>query len=211
MSIRSPLSLSLLSWLCALSACGLLIDVPEAEQTQSLDPPLGGASGKPLPTDPEPPCTEDCPPEQPSEPEPEPVLPKEEEPEPEPEPAPTKDCYRECDCDNDGFESTSCGGPDCDDFDKNVRPDQTAYFSHPAPNPGIGFDYNCDGQLDRAPEDVLLNCSLLLCGEGGQGFSGAVPDCGQPGTWSACVSTVSLLSLICTAQPLNTQRIARCR
>ncbi len=36
---------------------------------------------------------------------------------------------------------------DCDDSDGNVRPNQTGYFG--TANPKVGFDYNCDGALQK--------------------------------------------------------------
>lgn len=42
----------------------------------------------------------------------------------------------------------SASKDDCDDGDANVRPNQTAYFG--TPNAKVGFDYNCNGTLEKA-------------------------------------------------------------
>jgi len=68
----------------------------------------------------------------------------------------------DCDGDDDGWESTSCGGGDCDDSDWTIYPGATEVCD--------GADNDCDGSTD----DVDLD---------GDGWSGCTDDC-DDSSWS---------------------------
>jgi hypothetical protein len=86
------------------------------------------------------------------------------------------------DDDDDGF--TTCEG-DCDDGNRDVRPDQSGYFTSPSQAP-LPFDYNCDNRQD--PQyDSAVNC-VRDGGEcPGAGWAAAPgPECGQTGSFVEC-------------------------
>ena len=103
-----------------------------------------------------------------------------------------------CDCDKDGTlnDDPGChagGGPaDCDDDDPDVHPGQKSWLM--APNPNVGFDYDCSDTIEQRHTEVLTCPAILAqCDETKQGFIGAVPECGDTGTWGYCHSN----GLIC--------------
>lgn len=123
------------------------------------------------------------------------------------------ECLTPCDCDGDGYlaKSVACGGDDCDDEDPRVHPGQTGYFAERSPNEHVGFDYNCNGLLERDPiqgTSVLscLDLNLLACTQQ-QGFNPTLPPCGQVGRWVECRGILGL----CSAYELDAAVIARCR
>ena len=51
-----------------------------------------------------------------------------------------------------------------------------------------------------------LDCSLLLATDcNGEGYSGSLPDCGDPGAWIQCAPTLPPLSLVCQPEPDGTR------
>lgn len=119
------------------------------------------------------------------------------------------ECEEPCDCDGDGAlrDDVECGGDDCDDDDNRVFPDQTMFFSTPA-NEVIGFDYNCDGDIQRPPgQDQTLNCAAISLGSCSttQGFE-ELPVCGGRADWGTCVSG----TLKCVFSSVEDNRIMRC-
>lgn len=114
------------------------------------------------------------------------------------------------DADSDGYGDgsnsiQSCGSADgsyvansldCNDQDHNVNPSQLGWFN--APDSYGSFDYNCDG-IESKYNETIGSCSLVygVC-EGNEGWSGAVPDCGQ---WSDYIAdcNFSILSGGCVA------------
>lgn len=106
------------------------------------------------------------------------------------------------DADNDTFISKACGGPDCDDSDEFVRPNQTAYFDKASK--GGTFDYNCNNSIELDPAlNKKNNCGLLGSGcnrpEAYLVGTGPVPACGQSAPWGTCKDEV--LGLSCSNAP----------
>jgi hypothetical protein len=106
------------------------------------------------------------------------------------------------DVDQDGYISKACGGPDCDDSDEFVRPNQTAYFDK-ASKGGI-FDYNCNNSIELDPAlNRKNNCGLLGSGcnrpEAYLVGTGPVPACGNAAPWGTCKDEV--LGLSCSNSP----------
>lgn len=99
-------------------------------------------------------------------------------------------CSAPCDCDGDGVEAKACGGADCDDGDDKVYLNEAVYFPTASGNAAIGFDYDCNGRLDRDPSlDKIADCSVftaLTCDTTVQGYFGSVPECGREGAWGTC-------------------------
>jgi len=90
-----------------------------------------------------------------------------------------------------------------------VHPGQTECQEESAANPAIGFDYDCSGELERDPDQPVVDCGLLdllLC-KANEGFQGALPECGEAGTWVRCAPGV--LGLTCTHEPIGNV-VARC-
>lgn len=122
-------------------------------------------------------------------------------------------CFDPCDCDGDGYRASglTCGGNDCDDEDARVHPGQTQYFADRSANAHVGYDYNCNGTLERDPAQgaTALSCldlDLLNCA-GKQGFQAPLPECGQPGKWSECRGVLA----VCSAFELDSAVRMRCR
>ncbi len=118
-------------------------------------------------------------------------------------------CPAPCDCDGDGAlrDDVACAGTDCDDDDARVFPGQTQFFAEPA-NEQIGFDYNCDGQIQRSEGNTqAIDCALISLGSCSsvQGFQ-QVPACGGRGDWGKCVPG----TLTCDWSVLEESRVVRC-
>jgi len=93
---------------------------------------------------------------------------------------------------------------DCDDTSALVRPGQTAFFTRPRAD-GT-FDYDCNGEDEaRVTKAYTGEC---VCGAAGcslgEGWIGAVPGCGETGTWARSPGGAS-----CT--PIAEQRGQACR
>jgi len=122
------------------------------------------------------------------------------------------------DRDSDGFGtplefSDACDPPagfvraagDCDDENRDVRPDQPNFF--PMPAGPAGFDYDCDGRETPQETTVVGDCSA--CTTLVSGWSGtAVPGCGETGTWLECRSDGAGG---CVEQSRRTGQVQRCR
>lgn len=114
-----------------------------------------------------------------------------------------------CDGDDDGEPAIACGGRDCNDNDKRVRP--TADFLPDAPivtmtdGPGANGDWNCDGKVEKKlPVGLKCTAGIGSCtgsvtnqGAGLEGFADD-PPCGGSGTYYKCV--VEGLSCVMKAQ-----------
>ena len=90
----------------------------------------------------------------------------------------------QCLCAADGAYNTA-DHSDCYDFDTNVRPGQTSYFT--AAHGGGGFDYNCDG-TEQKQDTAIGGCHVEIswssvCDESPAGWSGSAPSCGNNGNW----------------------------
>ena len=73
---------------------------------------------------------------------------------------------------------------DCDDADPAARPGQVAFFNVPTKGTK-SFDYNCD-KVDQQQDPALANCVSTAQGCQGDGWVGAIPACGQQGTFAKC-------------------------
>ena len=88
-------------------------------------------------------------------------------------------------CDKpDGYASN---GTDCNDHNSSVRPGQKSFFSKPVPGTN-GFDYNCDGKMERKYPDKA-GCKKQGKKCVGSGWGLFVPQCGQTGMWMECVKS----------------------
>jgi hypothetical protein len=117
-----------------------------------------------------------------------------------------------CDRDEDGEPSETCGGEDCDDSDPNVHPGQANHFTEPSER--VGFDYDCNGFIERDPAEPSLSCGLELaqCDVEAQGFmDDPLPACGEQGSWGQCVQgDLAGLPGMCAGEKLEDRRAA-CR
>jgi hypothetical protein len=98
-----------------------------------------------------------------------------------------------CDEDNDTYAKVggSCGGFDCNDKNRDVRPNQGFNTLAPIPgdgSPGTNGDWNCNGTVERELKfNVDPSCpSLLGGGCANEGFVG-VPACGSMARYVRCV------------------------
>jgi hypothetical protein len=99
------------------------------------------------------------------------------------------------DGDGDGFMAANmpgavCDPADCDDADDRVYPGQTGAFT--TPKASGGFDYDCNGVEEKLSDTTLgEGCHEDIFGPClGTGWLGAVPACGQAGTWHRCEDTL---------------------
>lgn len=97
------------------------------------------------------------------------------------------------DSDGDGYFAPTmpgavCDPVDCDDDDDRVHPGQMGSFT--TPKSTGDFDYDCDGVETKLADTRLgEGCHADLFGPcEGTGWVGAVPECGEPGTWHRCES-----------------------
>lgn len=118
------------------------------------------------------------------------------------------DCKQECDCDDDGALAQSCDGLDCDDEDPRVFPGQTKFFASRSTNPSVGFDFNCSGQLESPAENVAVTCEGLTLGvcTSAQGFLDGIPACGDSGKWGVC----RVVTLACTDSVVDPEKAVLC-
>ncbi|MBT4577325.1 hypothetical protein HOB91_03270 [Candidatus Woesearchaeota archaeon] len=85
----------------------------------------------------------------------------------------------DCDRDGDGVEGYQCGGPDCDDDNINIYPDEALE------DPLVGdscydtYDNDCDGSIDCA--DSVCDADPILCPGNGGGSCDTNLDCGATG------------------------------
>lgn len=101
-----------------------------------------------------------------------------------------------------GFVAT---GGDCDDGNRDVRPDQAAFFAEPSAL--AGFDYDCDGSATPQDSGVVVDCSG--CTRPQSGWAGwPIPDCGQTGTRIHCDYDEVLR---CFERRREEQQVQRCR
>jgi hypothetical protein len=117
-------------------------------------------------------------------------------------------CANSCNCDSDPVDGPQCGGDDCDDDDPEVFPGQTEFFSTPANDAVIGYDYDCSDEIERPGSQVALVCdavSLTKCDDY-QGFLGDVPACGATGSWGTCLQG----TLSCQEDVLDQEKVATC-
>ncbi|MEC7518234.1 MAG: MopE-related protein [Myxococcota bacterium] len=86
-------------------------------------------------------------------------------------------------------------GADCwdvpDSFGPRVNPAQTGFFPFPFcdaadPRCSQGFDWNCDGTVERQLEREVDCDSLRIRGCRGDGWQGGVPDCGDAAPFVTC-------------------------
>jgi hypothetical protein len=73
---------------------------------------------------------------------------------------------------------------DCDDLDPSTYPGQTNYFNHATTGTGK-YDYNCNGTEEKQYAS-LASCHLVGASCTGDGWAGAVPACGQSGSYTMC-------------------------
>ena len=114
-----------------------------------------------------------------------------------------------CDGDEDGELSPRCGGLDCDDDDPDVNP-SAGFFS--VPSERRGFDYDCDGAIEKQFPETLSCDGLGPCDTERQGFLGDDPlACGEVGSWGHCfVKELMGLPASCEAERLEDRHVA-CR
>lgn len=97
-----------------------------------------------------------------------------------------------CDEDGDRFAKIGgvCGGLDCDDTDRRVRPDQdfTTFAPIAGSGPGKNGDWNCSGEVEvRGEVGVNASCpgsAFLGCAK--EGFVAAAPACGTNARYVKC-------------------------
>jgi hypothetical protein len=114
-----------------------------------------------------------------------------------------------CDRDGDHEQGPQCGGPDCDDSDRNVFSTQERYFDQP--NPNVHFDYNCNGSIERQyPQGLSCSVEMGLCNTQSQGFlDNPLPACGAEGAWGHCVAQqIAGLPTTCAQQVDEMRRVA---
>lgn len=105
---------------------------------------------------------------------------------------------------------TNSAALDCCDRDARVHPNQTAFFQ--ASSSCGGFDYNCDGALDRTPScdrfaTVACERSPAQC-NGCQWIGGHLPACGESMVLLTCGLTVTQR---CGVQGRGTSEVVGCR
>jgi hypothetical protein len=88
-------------------------------------------------------------------------------------------CPKPCDCDDDGYLSTSCGGNDCDDHDPRTHP-EAGFVSDPPDGSG---DWDCDGVVVKNAKTNVSCVGAIPCDA--SGFSGN-PGCGQSASFVRC-------------------------
>lgn len=117
-----------------------------------------------------------------------------------------------CDEDNDTYAKVggSCGGFDCNDKNRDVRPNQGFNTLAPVPGdggPGTNGDWNCNGTVERELNfNVDPSCpSLLGGGCTNEGFVG-VPACGSTARYVKCTP----VPLGCS-KTLDTTRPVACK
>ncbi|MEM9193577.1 MAG: hypothetical protein AAGF12_30665 [Myxococcota bacterium] len=109
------------------------------------------------------------------------------------------------DGDNDG---SNCG-TDCNDFVADAFPGQSVFFEvgYNDADGIVSFDYNCDGVAEPSTTDIAPDCTTLMppdCGPA-EGWSGAVPPCGQAANYETCIRVLDVCS------SLTTMRRQTCR
>ncbi len=87
-----------------------------------------------------------------------------------------------CGCDHGWVGVGASKGVDCDDTAAAVHPGQTAFFT--APRSTGGFDYDCDGQVERRYPYRADGLCDFACAD--SFWVGAEPACGQAGTARHC-------------------------
>lgn len=100
---------------------------------------------------------------------------------------------------------------DCYDADADVNPDQRMFFHEAfcADTTERCFDYDCNGVEEKRWTEVAPTCALLgaVIGCAPGGWEGAIPECGETGTWSGCEPTLG--GLTCAA--VRSSRTQECR
>jgi len=87
-----------------------------------------------------------------------------------------------CDRDHDGFQSTACGGADCDDFDPRAHPG--ADFLQDLPTTTTKGDWNCNNVVEK--RDIVANCASVSSScSSVQGFAND-EGCGATGAFVQC-------------------------
>ncbi len=100
-----------------------------------------------------------------------------------------------CDEDKDSYRKIggSCGGPDCDDTNMNVRPNQDYNTLAPIPGsgPGKGGDWNCNGAVEVfGNRGVDPTCpGLVATGCVKEGFEAVSPVCGSMSRYVKCTAS----------------------
>jgi len=120
----------------------------------------------------------------------------------------TDAAFDPCDRDGDGEQSVDCGGHDCDDTSRDVHTGQDQFFHDR--NPTVGFDYNCNGQIEHKYPDPI-SCSVDSCDTQTQGYlDSPLPACGADGSWGHCVlqNIAGLPAPSCQAQIDETRPVA---
>jgi hypothetical protein len=83
-------------------------------------------------------------------------------------------------------EGATCGLIlDCDDGDEDAFPGQPGFFDHERTSGG--YDFDCDELEEPFTELQGEGCHLDWFTCVGTGWVGAVPACGEVGTWHVCV------------------------
>jgi hypothetical protein len=96
-------------------------------------------------------------------------------------------------------------GQDCDDGDAEAHPGQTTFFEQPSKG-AKSFDFNCD-KIEEKEHGSLVSCSPAGAGCTGDGWSGAVPACGQTGSYAKCFKQSGMSAC---SQTVSTP-VQRCR
>ena len=87
-----------------------------------------------------------------------------------------------CCKDGDGDQHSVCAG-DCNDADPKVFPGQTEFRDTASAG---SFDFNCDQREEQEHPDVAAPCAFSNGSCTGSGWEGAVPKCGDEGTYVQC-------------------------
>jgi hypothetical protein len=100
---------------------------------------------------------------------------------------------------------------DCNDYNANVFPGQTSYFTEPVDQNISWFDYNCDGLQEPEFLDIWhASFNGSTCTSVRDGWDGSVPTCGQSGYYLTGATVVLDLTPYCAPES-SSIRTQACR
>ncbi|HEY0004836.1 MAG TPA: putative metal-binding motif-containing protein [Pyrinomonadaceae bacterium] len=108
------------------------------------------------------------------------------------------------DRDHDGYASSSCGGPDCDDDNPDVNPEADESTDETCTD---GIDQDCDGYVDCAEPgcNVRAICQMAS-GGGGKGCNTNDPEVGDLRDWCNWQTDHRWDPATCQCRPITTIR-----